>query len=110
MHNLKPEANEEESVNGENYDDEDEKSIIKIMSRRVSMNEQNNIGINFEKYNREAKTSADVRRKIANLVLEYNESKDRNHAKNSFLELCEETQVQRFVFLGFILHYSFSFD
>jgi len=74
------------------------------------MNEQNVIGTNFEKYNREARTTADVRRKIANFVLEYNESKDRNHAKNSFLELCEETQVQRFVFLGFILHYAFSFD
>jgi hypothetical protein len=92
---LKPEEvnpNEDSSVddNANQYEiDEDEDEDYKrIMERKVSMNEQNVIGFNFEKYNREAKPSNEIRRKIGNFVMEFRETKDRNYAKESFIELC----------------------
>ena len=95
----------EEAVNSD-----DDKDYIRIASRKVSMNEQNVIGMNFEKYNGEAKPSHEIRRKIANFVLEYRETKDRAHATDSFLEVCDETQIARYFFVGYILHNSFSFE
>ena len=74
------------------------------------MNEQNVVGVQFEKYNREARPSADVRRKIANLVVEYIETKDCNNAKGLFLELCDELKTPKFNFVGYILHNAFSLD
>jgi hypothetical protein len=91
------------------YDDDDE-DYKRIMNRKVSMNEQNVIGTNFEKYNREAKPSAEIRRKIGNFVMEYTETKDRVHAKESFLEICSEGSVPAFNIVGYILHNAFSFD
>lgn len=55
------------------------------------MNEQNVIGTNLEKYNREERPTPEIRRKIANFVAEYKETKDRSCAKDSFLEVCDET-------------------
>lgn len=46
----------------DNIEDED---VRKIVDRKVSMNEQNVIGMNFEKYN-DQKPSLEIRRKIAN--------------------------------------------
>jgi hypothetical protein len=45
-------------------DDSEDEDFRRIMSRKVSMNEQNVIGMNFEKYNREGKPSGEIRRKI----------------------------------------------
>jgi hypothetical protein len=74
-----------------NSDDEDE-DVRKIMDRKVSMNEQNVIGMNFEKYN-DIKPSQDIRRKIANYFQEYKETQDKNHAKNDFIDICRETSI-----------------
>ena len=62
-------------------EDSEDEDFRKIMSRKVSMNEQNVIGLNFEKYNREDKPSVEIRRKIGNFVLEYQETLDKAHAK-----------------------------
>jgi hypothetical protein len=78
--------------------------------RKVSMNEQNVIGFNFEKYNREAKPSNEIRRKIGNFVMEFRETKDRNYAKESFNELCNTADTNAFTVIGYILHNAFSFD
>lgn len=91
-------------------DAEIDENVRKIMSRRVSMNEQNVVGMNFEKYNREAKPSAEIVRKITNFAMEFQETKDKAHAKASFLELCQETQTPRFTFVGYILNNAFSLD
>lgn len=81
------------------------------MSRKVSMNEQNVIGMDFEKYNRDAKPTDDIRRKITNFFMEYQETKDRAHAKDSFLELCQvEADTPRYFFVGYILNHAFSLD
>ena len=91
-------------------DAEIDENVRKIMSRRVSMNEQNVVGMNFEKYNREAKPSAEIVRKITNFAMEFQETKDKSHAKSSFLELCKETQTPRDTFVGYILNNAFSLD
>ena len=91
------------------YDDDDE-DYKRIMNRKVSMNEQNVIGTNFEKYNREAKPSGEIRRKIGNFVMEYRETKDKAHAQESFLEMCSTEGVPAFNIIGYILHNAFSFD
>ena len=59
------------SDDGDEDDDEDE-DVKKIMSRRVSMNSTNVVGLNFEKYNNH-KPSSEIRRKIANYFIEYRE-------------------------------------
>jgi phosphoribulokinase len=82
----------------------------KIVNRKVSINEQNVIGTNFERYNREEKPSVEVRRKIANFVSEFTDTKDREHAKESLDEVCQETGIARFTFVGYVLHNAFSFD
>ena len=74
------------------------------------MNEQNVIGTNLEKYNREERPTPEIRRKIANFVAEYKETKDRSFAKDSFLEVCDETLIPRFNFVGYILHNAFTQD
>lgn len=74
------------------------------------MNEQNVLGTDLEKYNRESKPSSEIRRKIANFAMEYRETKDRTHAKASFLELCKETNTPRYTFVGYILNNAFSLD
>ncbi len=73
------------------------------------MNEQNVIGTNFEKYN-DQKPSQEIRRKIANYFLEYKELQDKKLAKENFIEICRETQIKRFIFVGYILNNAFSQD
>ena len=53
------------------------------MSRKVSMNEQNVIGMNFEKYN-DRKPTHEIRRKITNYISEFRENMDMNYAKTTF--------------------------
>lgn len=81
----------------------------KILSRKVSMNEQNVVGMNFEKYN-DQKPPQDIRRKIANYFAEYSQNQDNLQAKASFHEILKETNIQPFVFVGYILHNAFSQD
>lgn len=65
LQNLKP----QDSSDTNNVSEDDE-AVRKIMDRKVSMNEQNVIGTNFEKYN-DCKPSQEIRRKINNYFLEY---------------------------------------
>lgn len=46
---------------------EEDETVKLIISRKVSMNENNVIGMNFQKYN-EQKPSFEMRRKIVNFV------------------------------------------
>ena len=54
------------------------------------MNQKNVIGLNFEKYN-DMKPSPEIKRKIANLFMEYNELHDLKHASEEFLDICNKT-------------------
>lgn len=60
--------------------DGSDEDVRKIIDRKVSMNAQNVIGMNFQKYN-DNKPSGEIRRKITNLFLEYKELKDKQFAK-----------------------------
>jgi hypothetical protein len=71
------------------------------------MNETNVIGMNFQKYNQN-KPSFEIRRKIVNFVQEYLENGDINFSKQNFDEIIKETNIQPFLFTGYILHYAFS--
>lgn len=66
--------------------------------------------MNFEKYNREAKPSQEIRRKITNFVMEYQETQDKQHAKNAFLEMSNGSEVPHYTFVGYILNNAFSLD
>lgn len=48
---LQPDSSGEKPSRHTNSEDEEDASVQRIMSRKVSMNEQNVIGMNFEKYN-----------------------------------------------------------
>lgn len=77
------------------------------MSRKVSMNEQNVIGTNFEKYN-DQKPSQEIRRKIANYFLEYKDNYDKTHAVRCFEDICKENNLPKHIFIGYIFHNAFS--
>ena len=69
LQSLKPSEIMDDEGYESNSEDED---VRRIVERKVSMNEQNVIGTNFEKYN-DCKPSQEIRRKIANYFLEYRE-------------------------------------
>jgi len=62
--------------------DEDE-DVSNTMERRVSMNQYNGTGLNFQKY-QDIKPSAGVRREILNMFNEYKEMGDKKHAMDEF--------------------------
>lgn len=71
------------------------------------MNEQNVIGMNFEKYN-DQKPSLEIRRKIGNFFLEFQNNKDKEEAKQNFIEICEQTRTKYYIFYGYILNNAYS--
>lgn len=73
------------------------------------MNETNVVGMNFQKYN-EQKPSFEIRRKIANYATEYLEHGDVQFSKQFFQEILSETNIQVFLFVGYIVHFAFSQD
>lgn len=56
---------------------------MKLVDRKISMNQVNVIGLDLEKYN-DLKPSKEVKRMITNLFLEYNESGDVEHCAAEF--------------------------
>ena len=70
----------------------EDETVKKIMSRKVSMNEQNVVGMNFHKYN-EVKPSFEIRRKIANYVQEFLENGDISFSKTFFTDILQETSI-----------------
>ena len=81
----------------------------KIVDRKISINQSNVTGLDFEKYN-DLKPTPEIKRKITNLCLEFRESGDKEHASAEFIEICEQTGLKRFVFLGYLLNNALSMD
>jgi hypothetical protein len=65
LNGLKPD--EEVKVAESHSDDED---AIKLVDRKISLNQTNVVGLDFEKYN-DLKPTPEIKRKITNLCLEY---------------------------------------
>lgn len=73
------------------------------------MNEQNCLGMNFQKYF-DAKPTLETKRKVQNLIEEFLELMDIEHTVDSFLEICQETNISKCLCLGYILNYAFSLN
>ena len=87
LQSLAPNNEESREEESSQSDDED---VEKFVIRKQSMNQDNVIGIDFEKYN-QMKPSPEIKRKIANLFMEFIESKDSEHAQGEFLTICADT-------------------
>ena len=83
-------------------EDEDVKGFVE---RRMSMNQYNMAGMNFQKY-QESKPSAGVRREILNMFNEYKEFEDKNHAREELIAICKQYEIQTHCFLGYFLNNS----
>lgn len=78
LNGLKP----DEEVRAESHSDDED--AIKLVDRKISLNQTNVVGLDFEKYN-DLKPTPEIKRKITNLCLEYHELKDRQHAAEEFI-------------------------
>ena len=65
LNGLKPD--EEVKAPESHSDDED---AIKLVDRKISLNQTNIVGLDFEKYN-DLKPTPEIKRKITNLCMEY---------------------------------------
>ena len=101
---LKPD--EEVRAYDEHSEDED---ATKLVDRKISLNQTNVVGLNFEKYN-DLKPTPEIKRKITNLCMEYHELKDKKHAADEFIEIITSTGLQKFVFVGYLLNNALNMD
>lgn len=86
---------------GDSEEDEDE-DATKIVGRRLSLNQFNEVGMNFQKY-QDIKPAAGVRREILNMFNEYKELEQKEHAKSELLAICTQYSIERFQFVGYFL-------
>lgn len=105
LSNLKP-ADSEKADADSHSEDED---AVKLVDRRISMNQANVIGLDLEKYN-DLKPSKEVKRMITNLFMEYNESGDVEHCVDEFKDIQKRTDLQTFVFLGYLMNNAYAMD
>lgn len=82
---------------------------MKLVDRKISLNKSNVTGLDFEKYT-DLKPTPEIRRKITNLCLEYQELRDNKHAAAEFVQIVDDTGLQRFVFVGYLLNNALSMD
>lgn len=61
----------------------EDEDAVKLVERKMSLNLNNVIGLNLERYN-DLKPSKEVKRMITNLFMEYNESGDVEHCASEF--------------------------
>jgi hypothetical protein len=95
-------------MHGDDSHSEDEEAT-KLVERKISMNQENVIGLDLERYN-DLKPSKDVKRMITNLFMEYNESGDVEHCASEFHDIRNKTGLQTFVFLGYLMNNAFAED
>ena len=100
-------APQEDKENEESLSDDED--AIKLVDRKISMNQENVVGLDFERYNK-IKPSPEIKLKISNLFLEFKESRDKEHAMGEFLGICEQTETSKFMVAGHILNNAFSQD
>lgn len=104
---LKPDE-ENRNADEEQSRSEDE-DANKLVDRKISLNKINVTGLDFEKYT-DMKPTPEIKRKITNLCLEYYELRDNKHAAEEFVQIVNETGLQRFVFVGYLLNNALSMD
>lgn len=82
---------------------------MKIVDRKISLNQINVTGLNFEKY-QELKPSNEIKRKITNLCQEFMNLHDEKHAAEEFQDIIKETGLKPFMFVGYLLNNALSMD
>lgn len=87
---------------GHTSDGEEDDDVSNAVERRQSMNQFNQTGLNFQKY-QDHKPSAGVRREILNMFNEYKELEDKKHAMEEFESICSQYEIQKFQFIGYFL-------
>ena len=97
-----PNQQTEESLS----EDED---AIKLIDRRASINIENVLNVDFEHYNK-IKPPQPIKLKIKNLVMEFIQGADQEHASVEFTEICQQEQIEPFMVAGYILNNGFSHD
>lgn len=86
---------------GDSEEDEDE-DVTRVVGRRMSLNQHNEVGMNFQKY-QDIKPAAGVRREILNMFNEYKELEQKEHAKEELLAICQQYEIERYQFVGYFL-------
>ena len=97
---LAPDASEDGKAE-ESLSEDDE--VNKLVDRRQSINIDNVIGLDFEHYNK-IKPAQHIKLKIKNLVLEFMQSLDKEHASEEFTHICSQTNTKPFMVAGYILN------
>ena len=87
---------------GASDEEEEDEEASEIVERRMSVNQYNEAGMNFQRY-QEIKPAAGVRREILNMFNEYKELEDKQHAQDELLSICENYSIEKFQFLGYFL-------
>jgi len=104
LSSLAPDQNEENNKEESLSEDED---AAKLVNRRTSINIDNVIGFDFEHYNK-MKPSQQIKLKIKNLVMEFVQGRDREHASSEFIDLCATNDIKPYMVAGYILNNAFS--
>jgi hypothetical protein len=86
---------------------EEDEEATQFIRHRKSMNEFNEVGHNFQKY-QENKPAKGVTLEISNMFMEYKEFSDKVHAKEELIEICERNSIHKFQFIGYFLNNSLS--
>lgn len=108
LQNLKPdEIEEQRSTLKRASSSEEDEEAVKFIKHRKSMNEFNEVGHNFQKY-QENKPAKGVTLEISNMFMEYKEFEDKVHAKEELIEICERNSIHKFQFIGYFLNNSLS--
>ena len=102
---MQPDADNEDNKAEESLSDDEDAN--RIVDRKIEMNQKNVLNKDFEKYN-DLKPTPEIKRKIANLFMEYNESLDREHATDEFKDICEKTKTKDYIVVGYILNNAYS--
>ena len=84
LQSLAPDGNEEIKQEESLSEDED---AAKLVDRRTSLNIDNVMNVDFERYNK-MKPSQQIKLKIKNLVMEFLAGDDKEHAYESFTDIC----------------------
>ena len=102
---LMPEGQYNKFIGHMDDSDDDDEDANEIVERRLSMNQANAVGMNFQKY-MDHKPDAGVRREILNMFNEYKESEDQEHARNELISICEQYSLKKYYFVGYFLNNS----
>ena len=87
----------------------EDEDASKLVDRRTSINIENVLNVDFEHYNK-IKPPQPIKLKIKNLVMEFIQGADQEHASVEFTEICQQEQIEPFMVAGYILNNGFSHD